>query len=347
MRDRIRQSVRRLSGYVPGEQPRRRGIIKLNTNENPYPPSPLVNEALRTLRADTLRSYPDPMHGALRERIAALHGASPSQVFVGNGSDEVLALCTRAFVESDGAIGYFEPSYSLYPVLADIREVCRAPVALGPDFEWQMPPADGAALFFLANPNAPTSLLFAHSDVAAFCDTCSGVVVIDEAYVDFSRADCMDLALSRGNVLVARTLSKAYSLAGLRLGYAVGAAELIDALYKLKDSYNVNRVTQELGLAALNDVAHMRANVARVIATRKRIMDTLEQLGFRVWRSETNFIWTEPKVVLAQELFDALKARDILVRYFPGDRTGACVRITVGTDAESDALLQAVKDIVS
>jgi len=334
-----------MQGYVPGEQTLDPGTIKLNTNENPYPPSPRVLQALREFDGERLRLYPNPVGQALRERVAELQACEPEQVFVGNGSDEVLALCTRAFVENDGTIGYFDPSYSLYPVLTDIREAARRPVVLGEDFGWQMPADYDVSLFFLTNPNAPTGMLFSRREVEAFCMRSTGVVLIDEAYVDFAQADCMDLALTFDNVLVARTLSKSYSLAGLRLGYCVGAARLIEAMMKIKDSYNLDMLTQALALAALNDTETMRANVERVKATRERLMEVLAGLGFDSCPSETNFVWTRPPAgVPAAELFEQLRADRIMVRYFAGELTGGHIRITVGTDEQIDVLIAWLRD---
>lgn len=344
MSTRIRQSVRALHAYTPGEQPRMAGLVKLNTNENPYPPSPAVAEALAGLPAADLRLYPDPVCSALREIIATRHGVSPECVFVGNGSDEVLALCTRAFVEDDGAIGYFEPSYSLYPVLAAIRAVRGLAVPLAADFGWPAEHIPAGSLFFLCNPNAPTSLLFPKDRVRRFCAQYPGVVLIDEAYVDFARADCMDLARELPNVIVLRTLSKSYSLAGIRLGYTVGPAELIAALYKIKDSYNVDRVTQAVAAAALSDPGHMRANVDRILASRERLTAALDRRGFAVCPSDTNFLWARPRHGGAVQVYEKLKAMGILIRYFPGARTGDYVRITVGSDAEIDRLLAALPE---
>jgi histidinol-phosphate aminotransferase len=342
MSPRVRQCVQAMAAYVPGEQPREPGLIKLNTNENPYPPSPRVAEALAGFAADSLRLYPDPACGALRDRIAAIHGCGPQQVFVGNGSDEILALSTRAFVEDDEAIGYFEPSYSLYPILARIRDVRTAPVALGDRFEWRTPPAGGSALFFLANPNAPTGMLHPRREVESFCRGYRGTVLIDEAYVDFSRAHCLDLALGGASALVMRSLSKSFSLAGLRVGYAVGPEPLVAALTKIKDSYNLDALSQRLALAALSDLEHMRRNAARIRATRERLAAALASAGFEVFPSETNFLWVRPPRLPAEELFAALRARRILVRHFPGPRTGAYLRITIGTDPDIDALIEAV-----
>ena len=343
MRSRVKRSVAAMAGYQPGEQPRAPGVIKLNTNENPYPPSPRVAAALAQFNAERLRLYPDPVSRELRTVIARLHGVGAEHVFVGNGSDEILALATRAFVEDDGAIGYFNPSYSLYPVLAAIRGVRTAAVELGPEFEWAMPAGYDAALFLLANPNAPTSVRYPTATVQAFCRGFGGVVLIDEAYVDFAEGDCMALAQTLDNVLVMRTLSKSYSLAGLRLGYAVGPEELVGALFKIKDSYNVDTLAQHLAIAALSDPAHMRANAARIKQTRARLAAALVALGFKVVPSEANFLWVRPAGRNAAALCGALKGRGILVRHFPGLRTGDCVRISVGSDVEVDRLIEVLR----
>ncbi len=339
----IKKAVQELAAYTPGEQPRERDIIKLNTNENAYPPSPKIAEVLRR-PADALRLYPDPVCHELRNVIANLHQCRAEQVFVGNGSDEVLALCVRAFVERSGSVGYHEPSYSLYPVLAAIHEVETRPVSLSADFSWSMPEGYAASLFFLANPNAPTSILYPKDMVRSFCKGFSGVVLIDEAYVDFARENCMDLALPMDNVLVARTLSKSYSLAGLRVGYVIGSEALIGAMYKIKDSYNVSRLSQEIALAALLDRGHMERNVARIRDTRDRVANELRGLGFGVAPSETNFLWVKPPPGrTAQQVFEDLRKRKILARYFPGPRTGEYLRITVATEGEMRALVDALR----
>jgi histidinol-phosphate aminotransferase len=222
--------------------------------------------------------------------------------------------------------------------------VRQVSVDLGPDFGWpfgagQGMPADGVSLFFITNPNAPTSILYPRDAVRAFCETFPGVVLLDEAYVDFSKEHCMDLALELDNVLVMRTLSKSYSLAGVRLGYVVGPAPLVEALLKIKDSYNVNAVSQELAMAALSDVQYMRDTVEKIKRTRGRLAGALEALGYRVFPSETNFLWVEPKGITAEALFERLREQRIFIRYFPGEKTGRFVRITIGTDAEIDKLL--------
>jgi histidinol-phosphate aminotransferase len=263
-------------------------------------------------------------------------------VLVGNGSDEVLALCARAFVEPDGEVGFFQPSYSLYPVLAAIEGLATRPLELGPAFEWAMPAYYDADLFYLTNPNAPTGLLHPRAEVEAFARRSKGVVLVDEAYVDFAREHLMDLAMALPNVVVARTLSKSFSLAGLRVGYAVGPEALIDALYKVKDSYNVGMLAQALADAALSDPEHMRANAARIRTTRERVAGELRKRGFTVFPSEANFLWAKPPRQTAREVFEHLRVRRIFVRYFAGPRTGDYLRVTVGTDAEMDAFLAAL-----
>lgn len=345
-KSRIRKNVLRMAGYVPGEQMPVPGLIKLNTNETPYPPSPRVRRALAALPPERLRLYPDPVCSRLRARIAAMHKVKPEQVFVGNGSDEILRLITLAFVEDDGAVGMFTPSYSLYEVLADCRNVPIRKTPLSRNFGWRTPPAAfRASVFFLTCPNNPTGVAYPRAPVRRFCERFKGVVVIDEAYVDFADRHQMELATALPNVLVLRTLSKSYALAGARLGYAVGPEPLIAALLKIKDSYNVNRLTQEAALAALEDRPYMRKLVRRIRASRSRLAGELGKLDFRVVPSESNFLWVRPRRVAAKALFEALRARRILVRYNPKDWHPDYVRITVGADREIDALLKAIRAI--
>jgi len=343
----IRKAVEHMSAYTPGEQPQVPGLIKLNTNENPYPPSPCVTDALKNFAVESLRLYPDPLAVRLRTAIAQRHGCALENVFAGNGSDEVLALCTRAFVEPNGSIGFFEPSYSLYPVLAAIQDVAVKPMQLNPDFSWRMQPGFLANLFFLANPNAPTGIQYPRETVRSFCQDFPGVVLVDEAYVDFANYDCADLALQLSNVLVLRTLSKSFSLAGLRLGYALGPAALIATLCKVKDSYNLDRLTQELGRVAIEDDDHMRCNAQKIKTTRARVAISLAQKGCKVFPSATNFLWIEPPRHPAAEVFAALRQRNVLVRYFPGVPTGHCLRVTIGTDAEMDQFLDKMQEILT
>ena len=340
----ICRHVEALEAYTPGEQPRDSSVIKLNTNENPYPPSPKVKECIESFNSDMLRLYPDPLFEEVRERIAQIHGCRVEQVFVGNGSDEILALCTRAFVENDGSIGYFVPSYSLYPVLTDIRGVEKRPVQLNPDFTWNMPVDYSADLFFITNPNAPTSMLHSKDVVAQFCSAFAGVVLVDEAYGDFADDDCMDLATAESNcnTLVMRTLSKSFSLAGIRFGYVIGPENLITALYKIKDSYNMDMLTLKIGAAALSDLDYMRSNVDKIRESRAKMTEALISKGWTVCASQTNFLFARPPDGDAKRIFEELRQRKIYVRYFPGYDTGEYIRITVGSAEKCQALLAAL-----
>ncbi len=342
----IRVNVRSMQGYIPGEQPADPNVIKLNTNENPYPPSPKVRATLSNLDIQELRRYPDPTCSALRTAIANLHGCDAEQVFAGNGSDEVLALCLRAFVELDGSVGFFDPSYSLYPVLAQIQDIETRPVPLTDGFLWSIPGNFETSIFFLTQPNAPTGMLYPRTEVENFCDRFNGIVVIDEAYVDFASRNCMDLALTRSNVLVARTLSKSYSLAGIRLGYLIGNAQLIAAIHKIKDSYNVNMLTQRIAQAAIEDIEYMRGSCERITKTRKRIAAELKSADFEVFPSEANFLWIRSKTTDAKELFEHLKTQNIFVRHFTNEKIKQFLRVTIGTDAEMDTFLAAIRNDV-
>ena len=329
----IARHIRKLEGYVPGEQPKSARVVKLNTNENPYPPSPKCAKALADFDAARLRRYPDPDCNALRSVLAKLNGTTPERVFVGNGSDEILSLAARCFVENDEAIGSLDPSYSLYKTLAAIRDV-----------PWN---SGKTSLFLWTNPNAPTGEFAEPAAIAKFAAKFKGVVIIDEAYADFARENCMTLATANKNrnIIVMRTFSKSYSLAGLRVGYCVGPKDLIDAMYKVKDSYNVDAIAQVVATAAAQDQRWMKANVSKVRKTRKRFTQELEKRGWDVIPSESNFVFAKPpSAFAAKAVFDYLKSKNIFVRYFAGPLTGDRLRITIGTDGEIDTLLAALDD---
>jgi histidinol-phosphate aminotransferase len=364
----IRPLVRNLHAYVPGEQPRIEGLIKLNTNENPYPPAPKVLAAIRAAVDDRLRLYPNPTSHPLREKLAKLHRCSAENIIIGNGSDELLALAVRTFVEptpaaaaaksraagSASTVQYFVPSYSLYPVLADIRGGLKNTVRLGRDFK--LPPLElleksrawdfAAALTLVTTPNAPSGLAFATAELDLLCRAQQGVVVLDEAYADFAEENALELALKHPHVLVARTFSKAYSLCFQRVGYFVGHPELIAALDKLRDSYNVNGLGQIAALATLDHLSYYRANFARVKATRSRLSEELSALGFAVLPSAANFILARPPRFPAPEWLQKLRDRKILVRWFSAPDVREYLRITIGTDREANALLRAAKTIL-
>ena len=357
---RIRKSVSALEPYVPGEQPKDRSVIKLNTNENPYLPSPQVKKVLEGFDLEFLRKYPDPVFTELRARIAEIYGTVPERVFVGNGSDEVLMLACRAFVDDGEAIGSFHPSYSLYRTLAAIRDVPFVPSPLGPGFSWSEPVAsrpesgEPVALFLLTNPNAPTSVQYAKDDIVAFARKFPGVLLVDEAYGDFAPYSCTDLAAApeNRNVIVMRTLSKSFSLAGLRFGFCIGPEDLVEALYKVKDSYNVDALAQHVALAALHDLKWMKGNAAKICRTRDEVAAELRRRGWDVPASASNFLFARPPVPVggdafarAREIFERLKGRHIYVRYFTGPETGDRLRITVGTSSDMDTLLTVLEEL--
>lgn len=358
----IRPLVRELHPYVPGEQPKMKGLIKLNTNENPYPPSPRVLRAVRAATDVRLRLYPNPSAQALREKLAKFHHCAPENIIVGNGSDELLAMAVRCFVEpASGTNGpakaaqtlvqYFEPSYSLYPVLADIHGARRNPVALKPDFDmpslaelrrslqWNF----NAALTFVTTPNAPSGRGYPANQLDELCRGQKGVIVLDEAYVDFARGNALHLALEHDHVLVARTFSKAYSLCFQRIGYFVGHPDLIEALQKIRDSYNVNGLGQVAALATLQDLKYYRINFKKIIATREKLSRDLETLGFEVLPSSTNFILVRPPRFPAELWLQRLRERKVLVRWFKDAKVRDYLRITIGTEQQTKALVSAVR----
>jgi histidinol-phosphate aminotransferase len=344
----VRPLVQALHAYVPGEQPKIKGLIKLNTNENPYPPSPRVLKAVKAAVDGRLRLYPDPTAQALRERLARIHGGRAENVIVGNGSDELLAMATRAFVEPGARIQWFVPSYSLYPVLADMHGARGTGIPLGKDFS--LPPLSkldrAAALTFVTTPNAPGGRGYRTSELDALCRALKGVVILDEAYVDFAPEHAMGLALRHPHVLVSRTFSKAYSLCFQRIGYFVGPRPLVAALDKIRDSYNVNGLGQVAALAALDDPAYYRRNFRRVITTRERLRARLTDLGFAVRPSHANFLLARPPRFPAKRWLQELRSRKILVRWFDLPAIRDSLRITVGSDAEADALLRAARAIL-
>jgi histidinol-phosphate aminotransferase len=360
----IRPLVRALHPYVPGEQPKIKGLIKLNTNENPYPPSLKIMAAVRSAVDERLRLYPDPTADALRARLAKFHHCRPENFIVGNGSDELLALATRAFVQpangaktagSKATVQFFTPSYSLYPVLADGHGASSLAVPLGKNFalpsprelkrggQWDF----AAALTFVTTPNAPSGRGYSTGALEELCRAQMGVVVLDEAYVDFARENAFALALKHPHVLVARTFSKAYSLCFQRIGYFAGHPALIGALQKIRDSYNVNGLGQVAALATLSDLAYYRANFRRVIATRRRLTRELEHLGFRVPPSQANFIFARPPAFPAEVWLRKWRDKRVLVRWFNSPATKDFLRITIGTDAQVDALLRAARQILA
>ena len=362
----IRPLVHALHAYVPVEQPKIKELIKINTNENPYPPSPKVLAAVRAAVDGRLRLYPNPTAQALREKLAKLHRCKAENIFIGNGSDECLALAVRTFVEARSAergvrngsrsvVQYFTPSYSLYPVLANTHGAAKNAVALKADFglpsvaelkrskQWNF----HAALTFVTTPNAPSGRGYATAELEALCKAQRGVTVLDEAYVDFADENALPLALKHPHVLVARTFSKAYSLCFQRVGYFVGHRELIAALDKMRDSYNVNGLGQIAALATLDALPYYRANFRKMIGTREVLTCELADMGFTVLPSQTNFILARPPKFTAKAWLLKLRDRRILVRWFSAPGVNEYLRITIGTEDEAAALVKAAKRILA
>ena len=345
------QRIRDMIPYVPGEQPRDRQFIKLNTNENPYPPSPKALEALRAAAGDSLRLYPDPECTELRAAIAAAHGLSPEQVFPGNGSDEVLAFCFQAFFDPDRPVRFADITYTFYAVYASYFGLTPELVPLAEDFT--LPVADflapGCGGVVLANPNAPTGLAVGLADIRRILEAHRDqVVLVDEAYIDFGGASADVLVPEYDNLVVVRTLSKGHALAGLRVGYALAQPDLIAALKCVRDSinsYTVDRAAQAAAAASLRDAAYFQERTAQVVRTRQRTALALRDMGFAVTDSQANFLFVHHPQVPAKTLLDGLRERGILVRWFDRPRIRDYLRITVGTDGEMDALTAALKEL--
>lgn len=344
--------VAKLHAYTPGLQPAESGWVKLNTNECPYPPSPRVAEALRREIGEdgaALRLYPNPASAPLRAAVARLHGVAPENVCIGNGSDDILNLLVRAFCGGNSAAGYTVPSYSLYPVLVGMQDGVSEIIPF--DRSMRLPverlAASRARILFLTSPNAPTGVAFANADLERVLAAFAGILVVDEAYAPFAEADAVPLLVRHPRLVITRTLSKAYALAGIRVGYALADPAVIDVLDRLRDSYNVNRLSQVAAAAAVGDEEHLRANVARVKATRDRFLaDLTGRRGWFTYPSQANFLFTEPRdargetgPAVARAAYDFLCARRVLVRHFPSHAlTASFLRITVGTDPEMRVL---------
>ncbi|MFO0878802.1 MAG: histidinol-phosphate transaminase [Gemmataceae bacterium] len=346
MFDFLRPNVRAMAGYTPGEQPREGNVVKLNTNENPYPPSPKVFEAIReVLTGDRLRKYPDPLGHHFCQVAGRVLQVDPAGVVIGNGSDDILTILTRAFVPEGGVIVSPTPSYLLYRTLADLQGASLTTVPFTSDWDLPRPwPGPRGHLTFLANPNSPSGTALPVNRVAQFAQELAAPLVVDEAYGDFAEGNCLDLART-GRAIVTRTLSKSYSLAGIRFGFAVTTPELARQLIKVKDSYNCDVVSLAAAAAALDDQAYMIQMRSRILATRDRLSHTLASLGFAVTPSQANFVWVRREQPV-QPIFAELKRRHILVRHMVYEGYGDGLRISVGTDAEIDQLFDVLRQIV-
>lgn len=347
MSEHLRPSIRAMAGYAPGEQPRDGIFIKLNTNENPYPPSPQVLEAIQqALTGERLRKYPDPMGTAFRQTAGRVLGVDPDAILIGNGSDDILTIVTRAFVPEGGLVVSPTPSYILYQTLAEIQGARYQAVPFTAD--WQLPspwPVRGAQLTLVPNPNSPTGTFVSVAALGRLADELNAPLIVDEAYVDFAATSALSLA-RKPNVIVTRSLSKSYALAGIRFGFAIADPALVHELVKVKDSYNCDVLSLAAATAALDDQAYLKETRARILASRGRLEQALTRLGFEVYPSQANFVWCRRSDRAVKPIYEDLKRRMILVRYMNYPNYGDGLRITVGSDAEIDRLLVELRNIV-
>lgn len=347
----FRKNLIDIEPYVAGEQPKSDNIIKLNANENAYPPSPKVQAAIAGFDTKVLRKYPDFSGEPLRSRLAAYYGLKASQVFVGNGSDDVLAAAFRAFFNSDKPVLYPDVTYSFYPVWCDIFRIPYKTIPLKDDFTINVSDYDqenGGIVF--PNPNAPTSIALEKEKIISLLDANrDSVVIIDETYIDFGGESCVELLEKYDNLVITRTFSKSRSLAGIRLGFAMASEELISYMSAVKDSYNsypVDAVAIAAGCAAVDDDEYFKATVRKLVATRTRLKVELEALGFDVAESAGNFLFARHEKYSAKQIFTFLRDKGIYVRYFDKPRIDDRLRITVGTDEETDKMITALKELI-
>jgi histidinol-phosphate aminotransferase len=344
----FRENVEKAKAYEPGFQPQQTDIVKLNTNENPYPPSPAVMKVLAEITPDKLRRYPDPKGSAFRQAAAEINGVQPENIMCCNGGDDLLVIAFQAFCDENRSVAYPVPTYSLYPVLANLQN-CKA-IEVPFDGEFNLPAklsGTGAALTIICNPNAPTGTFIDVGELASLADELTGVLLIDEAYVDFAEANCTTLVKDFDNVIILRSMSKGYSLAGIRFGYAIAQPALIAGLMKVKDSYNVDAVAIALATAAIKNQQYFKENVEKIKESRKELTEQLRLLNFEVPNSSTNFVLATSKSCKASEIYDKLVQRGIYVRYFDRPGIDDKLRITVGTKEQNQKLLSALQDILS
>ncbi len=343
----FRENVEATKGYEPGFQPRQADIIKLNTNENPYPPSPLAVKVLSQMGAEQLRRYPDPLGDQFRQAAAEVNGVRPENIMCCNGGDDLLSIAFRAFCDENRPVAYPVPTYSLYPVLAKLQN-CEA-IEIPFDGEFNLPvklTKTKAALTIVCNPNAPSGSFVSVGELASLADELSGVLLVDEAYVDFAQENCAGLVKDLNNIIVLRSMSKGYGLAGMRFGYAIAPAELIAGLMKVKDSYNVDAVAIAVATAAIKDREYFKQTTEKVKKARELLVGQLRALDFIVPRSQANFILAECRKCPAREIYQKLVQRNIYVRYFDLPGIDNRLRITVGTSEQNDQVVLALKEIL-
>lgn len=345
----FRKNIAALAGYVPGEQPRDEKVIKLNTNENPYPASPRVFAALRKAINRSLRLYPEPLADSLRAVAASAYGVKRENILAGNGSDEILSIIIRSFIGPQDRVAFPVPTYSLYDTLIAIQEGEPRPVDYLPDFSLpEALAAQNAAVTFLCNPNSPSGTIVPLPDIERLARAVSGILVVDEAYVDFAEsegASTLPLVSRLPNLIVLRTFSKSFSLAGMRVGLAFASEEIISGMMKAKDSYNLNRLSLVAATAALQDMSWMTRNVRRIQRSRRQLSTGLRKMGFYVYPSHANFVMARKQEQNLKRLYERLKGQQIFVRYFDVSGLQDSLRITVGTPQEIRALLKEMNAI--
>jgi histidinol-phosphate aminotransferase len=346
----LRPNIAAMQGYVPGYQPPDiASWIKLNTNENPYPPSPKVREAiLDELGSDgaSLRAYPSASSQALREAAAELYGFDPSWIIMANGSDELLNNLIRACAGQGQEVGYVHPSYSYYSTLAEVQGAAVFTYGLNKDYRIEaFPGRYHGRIFFLTTPNSPLGFAFPLDYIRELAANCEGILVVDEAYADFADANALDLVRTCDNVVVTRTLSKSYSLAGMRLGLAIARPEIISALDKIRDHYNLDRLAQAACVAALKDQVYFRECCRRIRDTRELFSNELRSIGYDVIPSQGNFVFATPPDRDGRRVYDGLYKRKVLVRHFSDPLLCHGLRITIGTRAEMETTMGALRDI--
>ncbi|MBN2314528.1 MAG: histidinol-phosphate transaminase [Sedimentisphaerales bacterium] len=343
----FRDNIEALEGYTPGFQPKQSDIIKLNTNENPFPPSPEVMKVLGAFEAEKLRRYPDPMGEDFRQAAAKVHGMKPENIMCCNGGDDLLTMAFRAFCDESRPVAYPVPTYSLYPVLAKMQN-CQA-IEIPFDDEFNLPvklTKTDAALTIVCNPNAPSGSFVSIGEMASLADELPGVLLIDEAYVDFAEDNCTALIKDFDNIIILRSLSKGYGLAGLRFGYAMAQPELIAGLMKIKDSYNVDALAIALAAAAIKDREYFNKTTNEVKKARDILVERLRGLKFKVPASRANFVLAESKSCPAKVIYEKLVQRNIYVRYFNLPGLENKLRITVGTIEQNEKLISALEEIL-
>jgi histidinol-phosphate aminotransferase len=335
-----------MQGYIPGEQPQDDGYIKLNTNENPYGPSPRVIAALKKALNSSLRLYPEPLSDGLRAVAASVYGVKPDNIVAGNGSDELLSMLMRSFIGPGDLVAFPAPTYSLYETLIAIQGGVKAQVEYPEEFSVpEALAAQNAPLTFLCNPNSPSGTLVSLPEIDRLARAVSGILVVDEAYVDFADgegASALPLIRQLPNLVVLRSFSKSFSLAGMRIGLAFATEEIIAGMMKVKDSYNLNRLSLVAATAALQDLNWMARNVGRIQRSRRKMSAGAKKLGFRVLPSQANFVLIRKPGENLKPVYEALKRKKILVRYFDVPELRDSLRITVGTPREVAALLAAL-----